>query len=164
MKLLDSIEQAFRHVTAAPAPHELQAIITGLELTTEKVAPFIKEPSYLPYGRTILYQSDSVEVILIHLPQGNQTLIHDHGESIGCAYILEGQMTNIAYSTDSYGYAQECGQSTVMSDQFLYAPSGQIHQMRNSGTGRLLSFHVYTPRLTDTRMYRTYEQVLDYVI
>ncbi|MFD0676470.1 MULTISPECIES: cysteine dioxygenase [unclassified Paenibacillus] len=163
MKLLESIEQAFRSVES-PAPHELKAIITGLELTSEKVAPYIEEPSYLPYGRKVLFQSEEVEVILVHLPQGRQTLIHDHGASVGCAFILEGQMTNIIYRLDGFGYAQEVGESHLKQHQFLYAPKGQIHQMSNSGEGRMLSFHVYSPRLAATKAFRTYEEVLDYVI
>ncbi|NOU96259.1 cysteine dioxygenase [Paenibacillus sp. LMG 31456] len=163
MKLLESIEQAFRSVTC-PAPHELKAIITSLELTSEKVTPHIVEPSYLPYGRSVLFQSDDIEVILVHLPRGRKTLIHDHGASVGCAFILEGQMTNTSYRLDGYGYAQECGESTLKQHQFLYAPKGQIHQMSNSGEGRMLSFHVYAPRLMGIKSYRTYEEVLDYVI
>ncbi|TDF97517.1 cysteine dioxygenase [Paenibacillus piri] len=163
MKLLESIEQAFRSVNN-PAPHELKAIILKLELTPEKVAPYIAEPSSLPYGRTVLRQSDDAEVILIHLPQGSQTFIHDHGASTGCAFILEGRMTNVVYRLDNYGYARESGEIGLQERQFLFATRGQVHQMRNAGPSRLVSFHVYTPRLTDTRTYRTYEQVLDYVI
>ncbi|MDF2961792.1 MAG: hypothetical protein K0S39_3527 [Paenibacillus sp.] len=163
MKLLETIEQAFRNLSN-PAPHELKARISGLELSPEKVSPYIAEPSYLPYGRCALFQSNDIEVILIHLPKLSQTYIHDHGASIGCALILEGEMTNAVYRLDGYGYAQETGESTLKKNQFLYAPQGQIHQMRNTGLERMLSLHVYTPRLTGVKVYRTYEQVLDYVI
>jgi cysteine dioxygenase len=163
MKLLETIEQAFRSVNN-PAPHELRSIILKLELTPGKVAPYIEEPSSLPYGRKLLHQSDHAEVILIHMPQGSQTFIHDHGASVGCALIVEGRMTNAVYRVDSYGYACESGDISLQEQQFLFAPRGQVHQMRNAGPSRMISFHVYAPRLTDTKTYRTYEQVLDYVI
>jgi cysteine dioxygenase len=163
MKLLETIEQAFRHMTA-PEPQQLRAAIASLELTPEKVGRYIQEPTFLPYGRTVLYQTDALEVILVHLPPGSRTLIHDHGASIGCAYVLEGELTNAGYRLDSYGYAVECAAAVVGPQQFLYAPEGQVHQMRNESQQRMLSFHVYAPRMNNTQVYRTYEQVLDYVI
>jgi len=163
MKLIEAVERAFCGVSK-PAPHELKAVITRLELTPEKAAPYITEPSGLPYGRNALFVSDEVEVILVHLPRGSRTRIHDHGASVGCAYILEGELTNTVYRLDNYGYAHEYGSTVLQTGQFLYAPQGQIHQMSNMSSERMLSFHVYTPRLTDTKVYRTYGQVLDYVI
>jgi cysteine dioxygenase len=163
MKLLDTIEQAFHGVTN-PAPHELRAKIVEMDITFEKVAPYIAKPSQLPYGRRVLFQSDEFEAILIHLPAGSQTSIHDHGASIGCAFILEGQMTNTLYELGSEGYVYECGKSTLLPNQFLYAPHGQIHQMSNTSSERMLSFHIYAPCMTGMKAYCTYEQVLDYVI
>jgi cysteine dioxygenase len=163
MKLLETIEQAFHNVKD-PSPHELRARIAELELTVEKIAEYISQPSHLPYGRRLLFQSDAVEAILIHLPAGSQTFIHDHGASVGCARILEGQMTNIVYNLDREGYAYELGRSTVNPYGFVQAPYGQIHQMSNEGRERMVSFHVYAPRMTGMKRYFTYEQVLDYVI
>jgi cysteine dioxygenase len=163
MKLVESVQQAFQNMTN-PSPHELRAVIGRLLLTSETVSPYLAEPSFLPYGRTVMFQSDSVEVILIHLPSGSQTWIHDHGASVGCAYIVEGQLTNTLFRPGPEGYVYECGESCVTEGQFMYAPQGQIHQMSNKGSDRMVSLHVYTPKLSGMKKYSTYEQVLDFVI
>ncbi|OXM87281.1 cysteine dioxygenase [Paenibacillus rigui] len=163
MKLLESIEQAFRNVKQ-PNPHELRGIIGGLGLTSDLLAPWIEEPGLLPYGRKVMYQSANVEVIVVHLPQGTETFIHDHGASVGCAFVLEGALTNRIYRLGREGYAYEEAAHVIEPGKFLYAPRGQIHQMSNAGPGRLVSFHVYAPKLSETKMFYTYEQVLDYVI
>lgn len=163
MKLLETIEQAFRHVNNPDAP-ELKRIIRSLGLTPERVAPWIEQPAHLPYGRKVLYQTPQVEVILVHLPAGSETFIHDHGASIGCAYVVEGCLTNRMYRLTRDGYANEVGTATLGAGRFLHAPQGQIHQMCNLGPDRLISFHVYAPKLSCTKSFYTYEQVLDYVI
>jgi len=163
MKLLESIEQAFQHVNHA-TPHELRGKIVSLGLTAELAAPWIEEPDLLPYGRKVVYQTEDVEVIVVHLPAGTETLIHDHGASIGCAYVLEGRLTNRVYRLSREGYAYEAGASVIEQGQFLYAPQGQIHQMCNTGPHRMVSFHVYAPKLSGSKSFYTYEQVLDYVI
>lgn len=163
MKLLEAIGQAFQHVKS-PSPHELRALMQQLDMNTEEVSSYVEEPSCLPYGRTVLFRSDEVEVILIHLPAGRETYIHDHGASEGCALVLEGQLTNRHYRLGIGGYAYENGSSIVKANQFMYAPTGQIHQMCNEGKERVVSLHAYTPVMKDTKIYATYEQVLDYVI
>lgn len=163
MKLLESIEQAFQHIDHTTL-HELRGKIVSLGLTAELAAPWIEEPRLLPYGRKVVYQTEDVEVIVVHLPAGTETFIHDHGASIGCAYVLEGQLTNRVYRLSREGYAYEAGASVVEPGQFLYAPQGQIHQMCNTGPRRMVSFHVYAPKLSGSKSFYTYEQVLDYVI
>ncbi|UQZ86522.1 Cysteine dioxygenase [Paenibacillus konkukensis] len=163
MKLLESIEQAFRNMTD-PSPYDLRQAIQQLELKEEEVSSYVAEPSYLPYGRKVLFQSEVVEVILIHLPAGRETMIHDHGASRGCAYVVEGELTNKIYELGAEGYVDESGESVVKQGQFLYAPEGMIHQMCNTGTRRVVSLHAYTPAMSNTKVYHTYEQVLDYVI
>ncbi|GAA4855338.1 cysteine dioxygenase [Paenibacillus vulneris] len=163
MKLLESIEQVFRHL-AAPSGHDLRRAVERLNLNPEEAAMYVTEPSHLPYGRRILFQSEHVEVILIHLPAGHETYIHDHGESIGCAYVLEGELTNKQFWLDKEGYAHECGESVLRPNQFMFAPKGQIHQMCNYGKQRVVTLHAYTPAMKNTKVYYQYEQVLDYVI
>ncbi|WP_028547508.1 cysteine dioxygenase [Paenibacillus sp. UNC451MF] len=163
MKLLESVKQVFQHVVA-PSGHELRRAIEQLKLEPQEVASYVTEPATLPYGRRVLFQSEHVEVILIHLPAGHETYIHDHGESIGCAFVLEGELTNKQYWLDKEGYAYECGEAVLGPSQFLFAPKGQIHQMCNYGKQRVVTLHAYTPAMKDTKVYYPYEQVLDYVI
>lgn len=163
MELLECIEQSFRDVNN-PSPHELRAIMQQLNVSPDDVESLVEQPSHLPYGRTVLFRSAEVEVILIHLPAGNATFIHDHGASEGCALVLEGRLTNRQYRIGPGGYVYETGAGVVERNQFLYAPKGQIHQMCNEGKERVVSLHAYTPAMKDAKVYCTYDQVLDYVI
>lgn len=163
MELRDALEQALREAYVF-SPADLQAMIRRLDLTPERVAPWVAEPQRLPYGRTSLYLADGLEAVLIHLPAGAETYIHDHGASFGCAQVLEGRMINRMFRLDDYGYPEYTGESEVKQGEFFMAPRHQIHQMANPGETRMISFHLYAPKMSGTRRYVPYEQALDYVI
>ncbi|WP_248926285.1 cysteine dioxygenase [Paenibacillus hamazuiensis] len=163
MDLITSIRQTFQRVKK-PSLRELQWAIQSLELTAEQVQPFIQNPTYLPYGRTIMFKSEEVEAVLIHLPGKAETAIHDHGDSIGCGIVLEGELENAIYRLDAYCYPIEAASFVVGTNEFFTAPKGQVHQMRNAREERLITFHVYTPALAGAVNYLPYEQVLDFVI
>ncbi|TVY09014.1 cysteine dioxygenase [Paenibacillus cremeus] len=150
--------------TRRPSLKELRAIIESLELTIEKVASYIAEPGALPYGRSVIYRSGDAEAVLIHLPAGQETYIHDHGFSIGCAMVVEGAFANRIYRLDSYGYPIYCGETQVESGGFYTVPKKMIHQLCNTSESRAISLHIYTPQLSGVKTYFPYEQVLDYVI
>lgn len=145
------------------SPKQLQAIMRGMDLSLEALSPFIAEPADLPYGRTCLCRTDAAEAVLIHLPPGTETYIHDHGVSVGCARLLEGTLTNRMFRLDGYGYPCLSGEVEIEEGSYYYAPKKQIHQLRNSGPQRAVAFHLYAPAPAG-KSYFPYEQVLDYVI
>ncbi|MCZ8517417.1 cysteine dioxygenase family protein [Paenibacillus filicis] len=163
MNLCDAVGQTLSGLRTY-SPAELMERIRKLRITAEVAAPWVAEPQRLPYGRTSLYLEEGVEAVLIHLPGGAATHIHDHGASIGCARVLEGRMLNRIFRLDGYGYPEEAGEYEVREGEFLIAPRGQIHQMVNPSMKRMISFHLYAPRMSASRKYVPYEQALDYVI
>ncbi|WP_284644719.1 cysteine dioxygenase [Paenibacillus silviterrae] len=163
VELIKRIEATFAGVTK-PTPHEIRALIQSLKLTAEELEEHVSDPGELSYGRTVLYQNEEVDVILIHLPPGGETRIHDHGESSGCAMVVEGAVMNCIYKLDSYGYPHLQAEHPVVREHFLYAPKWQIHQLQNPHAVRSLSVHVYAPSMRGNRAYLPYEQVLDFVI
>jgi cysteine dioxygenase len=149
---------------ALSSPRLLQQWIQDGNVPTAALLGEIPEPRELPYGRKSLFHSDAMDVVLVHLPTGTQTWIHDHGRSVGCAVVIEGQLGNRIYALDAYGFPQLRKESKINTLECLLAPKRQIHQMVNNGPERTVSLHIYAPALKDTRTYRTYEDALDFVI
>ena len=81
----------------SPNYGELKEAIQSLQLTPDQLEPYLVEPASLGYGRNVLYLNEDVEVVLIHMPGKRQTQLHDHGGSIGCIYVVEGELVNIAF-------------------------------------------------------------------
>ncbi|SDD71553.1 cysteine dioxygenase [Paenibacillus sp. UNCCL117] len=148
----------------AASPRTLQRWLQEWQVPAEALRREAPLPQELPYGRKVLHHSEAMDVVLVHLPPGAQTWIHDHGRSVGCAFVLEGQLSNCIYSLDSYGFPQLKKKSVIDAHEWLLAPKRQIHQMRNEGEVRTVSLHVYAPALKGTRTFYAYEDALDFVI
>jgi cysteine dioxygenase len=148
-----------------PSIQKMKQALLSIECTPERIAPYITEPGRLPYGRNVIFRSEDVEAIVIHLPAGAETYIHDHGSSIGCGLVVAGEMINAMYRPEGYGMASSVKEVLIREGQCFYAPPGQIHQMKNAASDRLVSLHLYAPPLKNARTYRSADDhVLDYVI
>jgi cysteine dioxygenase len=55
------------------------------------------EPGELEYDRNDFYRNNELEMIVTNIPSYKGTATHDHGQSIGCAMVLEGQLLNSIY-------------------------------------------------------------------
>ncbi|MEF3301554.1 cysteine dioxygenase [Paenibacillus sp. GYB003] len=148
-----------------PSLRELHEALDAIGATAELIAPYVTEPDRLPYGRNVLFRSDHVEAIVVHIPPGSETFVHDHGRSVGCALLLEGAMLNATYRTGGGGEAFLVAQCRVPEGRRIEAPAKQIHRMSNPGVRRAVSLHLYAPPLAETNTYKPVEEyVLDYVI
>lgn len=160
-RLVSELEQL-----QAPTVAELLAALRNADCGPEDISHYVVDPiPSMAYGRNVLYRSDDVEAIVIHLPAGARTSIHNHGDSIGCAQLIEGTLSNVLYRSKGFGMASEAGTLDVLTGSCFAAPHGQIHQMRNEGDDRVVTLHLYAPPLHGMRTYRPEEEiVLDYVI
>jgi cysteine dioxygenase len=93
MELLDCIQQHFGGLTN-PTLKELGDALKRIPNVSQFIQPYIKEPDQFAYGRHVIYGNDVLEVIVINLPPYKETAIHDHGQSIGCARVVEGKLLN----------------------------------------------------------------------
>jgi cysteine dioxygenase len=150
----------------APAASELLAALRHADCHPKEIGLYALDPiPGMSYGRNVVYRSNDVEAIVIHLPAGARTSIHNHGDSIGCAQVVEGRLSNVVYRAKGFGMACETGKIDVRTGSFFAAPHGQIHQLRNDGEERAVSLHLYAPPLRGMRTYRPEEKVsLDFVI
>jgi predicted metal-dependent enzyme (double-stranded beta helix superfamily) len=80
---------------------------------------------------------------------GQQTTIHDH--VCWCAVgVLQGVEHEITYLAGMSGQLIETGQRDSPSgDVSYFAPPGDIHRVRNIGTGVAVSLHVYGADISD---------------
>jgi cysteine dioxygenase len=163
MELIDKLEQLFA-TKHKPNMEELKDAITSLGDLLWHVPNYRTEPNRLPYGRNVLLSNDDYEVIVIHLPGNRATAIHDHGDSIGCAFIVQGELQNITYTLDSNGYPLQNEEVRLHAGMMLESPSGIIHEMRNPRKEAMISLHVYSPPLQNIQSYAPCCEVLDYVI
>lgn len=164
MKYTQQLAQSLNELSA-PSLDMLVQTLRSLRPSRSQYAPLIKPPQNLAYGRHVLYSTSEVEAILIHLPPMSRTAIHDHGGSIGVSCILEGEMTHVTHTLDEYGYPAQERIDVLKVGETVRVSSSLIHEMVNrSLTQRMISLHLYAPPLRQIRLYKPYDQVLDYVI
>jgi cysteine dioxygenase len=152
MDFIGCIKETFSGLKQ-PAYHELKSAIESLNCSKEKVSFYATKPEKLSYGRTVLFLTDELEVVLINMPAKEQTLLHDHGESIGCVYVVEGELENLAFALEENERPAFLSENRVREGEFLEVTEGLIHILRNSSEQRFLSFHVYSPPLTAMKNY-----------
>lgn len=146
-----------------PGTEQLKNAILSLNCTPDRIKPFVKAPELLPYGRHVLFRNDQLELIVVQVPPGQTTGIHDHGDSIGCTYVVEGRMLNINFTVNGSGKANYEAEQKVAKGQFLNLGHGAVHSMNNPYSEPLITVHVYSPPLSGVTRYEQ-EWVLDYVI
>jgi cysteine dioxygenase len=163
MVLTEELQQVFPE-TKKLSLVELKEAIASLEELLLLVPDYCTEPNKLPYGRNVLLRNADYEIVVIYLPGNRATAIHDHGDSIGCALVVQGELLNISYTLDSNGYPLKKEEVLVQSGNMMEATYGQIHEMKNPRKEAMISLHVYSPPLKNIKAYVPYSEVLDYVI
>ncbi|MBM7656246.1 cysteine dioxygenase [Neobacillus cucumis] len=145
MNLLACIHQHLGGLTT-PTLNELGDALKRISDASKNIAPYIKEPNQYPYGRHVIYKNDVLEVIVINLPPDKETAIHDHGESIGCAMVLEGEVLNTIYHLNEHKI-ERSSSYLVQHGECFFSKPGLIHKLTNSQSERMISLHVYSPPL-----------------
>lgn len=154
MHFIDWIAARFGDMNR-PDPGRLERALLDAPDAATNVAPHIREPDQYPYGRNVVFANDRVEAIVVYVPPGVSTPIHDHGESVGCALVVEGTLINTEFVPAAMDRTtvDRAGESRVDAGGVATFPAGTIHRMTNGGPGRLVSLHIYAPPLRDVRRY-----------
>ncbi|MEE3954795.1 cysteine dioxygenase family protein [Peribacillus frigoritolerans] len=145
MGFLETIKSTLDNLPSYNEVNLVQAV-QSLNLTFNEVSKYVTEPKDLEYGRNVIYRSENVEVIVIHLPSMAKTLIHDHGLSIGCIFVVAGDFLNVSYKLKDkatypiYDQVEEFSQHEI-----LVVKEDIIHMMYNPTTSPVITFHIYTP-------------------
>ncbi|HZG56864.1 cysteine dioxygenase family protein [Paenibacillus sp.] len=153
MELSDCIERQFSGASQW-SEASIEEALRGIPELRELASPLATDPEAgHAYGRNVVYADERIEAIVVHLPPGAATAVHDHGRSVGCAIVLEGRMTNETYRVEASGKARRIETATHEAGQWMRSPAGVVHRMRNDGAERLVSLHVYAPPLRGMRRY-----------
>jgi cysteine dioxygenase len=152
MKALEQFKELLNGVHEPSIPL-LESAILSINFTNEFISNNITEPAELPYGKNIVWLTKDIQAAFIHLPAYTETFIHNHGDSIGCALVLEGSLINTIYKLDSNDVLNEVSRGIVNRNEFFYAPKNQIHLMSNPHNERAVSFHVYSPSIVSAKTY-----------
>lgn len=153
MDFLESVKCTFDNLPSYDEGNLVQAV-QSLNLTFHEVSKYVTEPMDLEYGRNVIYKSENVEVIVIHLPSMARTFIHDHGLSIGCIFVVAGDFLNVLYKSEDkksnpiYDHIEEFSQNDI-----LLVKEDTIHMMYNPTTSPVITFHIYTPPLKGGTIY-----------
>lgn len=152
MDFTEFLKKTFEGLTK-PSFEELKDSIQSISFTLENLSPYILEPANLSYGRNVLYCSEDVEALLIHMPGKEQTPLHDHGNSIGCVYVVEGKVANRVFTLDGQDRPIFQQETFAEEGQFIEVTRDLVHILRNPSSERFITFHVYSPPLTDMKNY-----------
>ncbi|MCY7782348.1 MULTISPECIES: cysteine dioxygenase [unclassified Bacillus (in: firmicutes)] len=159
MELHECIQDIFSGLKK-PSVKDLTTSLKQIPNASTLIQPYIKEPDQYAYGRNAIFRNNELEVIVINIPPHKETAVHDHGQSIGCAMVLEGKLLNSIYR--STGDQAELSNSYfVHKGECLISTKGLIHKMSNPASERMVSLHVYSPPLEDMTVFEEQSGVLE---
>ncbi|MGD8192721.1 cysteine dioxygenase [Brevibacillus ginsengisoli] len=152
MTLLTRIREHFAYLKN-PSVEELQNRLQALQISKEEIEPYIMEPDQLPYGRNVIYQTPELEVVIINLPGLISSLPHDHGDSLACEVIVEGELTNHIYELKQEGTVRLLCTDVYTEQRICSIERQQIHAIQNSNENRTIILNVYAPPVCKQRTY-----------
>jgi cysteine dioxygenase len=125
---------------------ELIDLAGRLELSPELVEAHLHfDPQR--YARNLIVRTQAFELLALCWFPGQQTVIHDHGGSVGAVRVYRGNLTSRLFAAPD-------GKPARMTDVDIVAPGGlaavdrhHIHQLANPGPEELVTIHVYSPPL-----------------
>lgn len=110
------------------------------------------------YTRNSLLRNEHVEVLLLCWKPGQQSPIHSHGGS-RCAFkVLQGEATEVRYTTQGKA-ARLASVHHYGQGQAVLARTELAHQVLNNHPTRpLMTLHVYSPPLGDYPVYEVQQR------
>lgn len=133
---------------------ELIDLAGRLELSPELVEAHLHfDPRR--YARNLIVRTQAFELLALCWLPGQQTIIHDHGGSVGAVRVYRGNLTSRLFAAPD-------GRPAGLADVAVVGPGGfaavdrpDIHQLANPGPEELVTIHIYSPPLTTVGMYLT---------
>ena len=143
-------------INRRPGLDELDYRLTNLEINVEALEDCIGY-SQGQYQRNVIKKTDHYELVAICWKPGQDTPIHDHVGS-DCAFlIVSGVSTETVYEANKEGLATAISQRRYLPGEVCAAEEPDIHRVSNDEDSNLINLHVYTPPLSDFKIYSTAE-------
>lgn len=135
-----------------PGLEELDSRLANLEINIEALEECIGY-SEDGYQRNVIKKNEHYELVAICWTPGQDTPIHDHVGS-DCAFlIVSGVSTETTYEINDDGSASAVSTRRYMPGEVCAAQEPDIHRVSNEETSNLINLHVYTPPLSEFKIY-----------
>lgn len=152
MQLDDFVLAASRRGAKGFDYAELLDLAGRLELPPELVeAHFHFDPER--YARNLIVRTQAFELLALCWLPGQQTIIHDHGGSVGAARVYRGNLTSRLFAAPDGQPARLASADVVGPGEIAAVDRPDIHQLANPGPDELVTIHIYSPPLTTVGVY-----------
>jgi cysteine dioxygenase len=114
------------------------------------------------YARNIVYRDEMFEILMICWKNGQRSLIHDHGRSLGAVKILQGVLTESLFAVAPNGMIKPTSSEDYQTGEIQLETESTIHQVSNLQPLSLptISLHIYTPPLEQMNIYQLYNSTV----
>ncbi len=153
--LLPSVlEEFFSTLDEAPRLdlEVLEQAVSGLDLPQIAFSP-LTEFTPCGYTRTLLHSTPDYEALLMCWLPGQHSTIHDHHGSSCVFRVLMGTATETEFSLDELGRVHPGVQHEYTTGEVIASAASDIHQVSNLSGEDLVTLHVYSPSLSEMRVY-----------
>lgn len=138
-RLIKSIE-----AEAKMTPKRAQELVEAAQVTAEDLMPFadFEHPVEDCYGRKMLYDAGSFEVMVMSWNAGDFSGIHNHGYTEWGAVQVFGTAQHNIFNLKE-NHLSTAKKEVLMPAEVVKVNNALIHQMGNSTTAAYLSLHLY---------------------
>ncbi|MHC4958046.1 MAG: cysteine dioxygenase [Planctomycetota bacterium] len=129
---------------------EMVALAEAVDLDTLDLGEFVHFQSKC-YARNTVLLNEHAELAVICWEVGQQSSIHDHGDSL-CLYLVTGgTMREEIYEAPEVegGEPKRVLERDWHRGEITVAEGATIHRLTNPGKGGLVTIHIYSPPLDD---------------
>ena len=113
------------------------------------------------YARNLVCRTPAFELLVLCWKPGHESTIHDHVGSLNAISVFAGELTSRLFRPVNgqpvgTGPVQMTGEGLVRPGQgWIGVDRAGIHQLANTGSGDLITVHVYAPALMELTVYST---------
>jgi cysteine dioxygenase len=127
---------------------EMVAFAAAVDLEELDLGEYVKFQKKC-YARNTVLLNEYVELVVICWEVGQQSSIHDHGDSL-CLYLVTGgTMREEVFEAADGGEPQKVLERDWHRGEITVAEGSTIHRLTNPGKGGLVTVHIYSPPLDD---------------
>ena len=149
---LKNLTEWLEGIDRRPGLDELDARLSSLEVNVDALEDCIGY-SEDGYQRNVIKKNEHYELVAICWTPGQVTPIHDHIGS-DCAFlIVSGVSTETVYETNEEGLAYPVSDRRYVPGEVCAAEEPDIHRVSNNERTNLINLHVYTPPLSEFKIY-----------
>lgn len=110
----------------------------------DTLGAYIRPPGRNPYGRSMVFQNEHIELIVMNWGSHATSLPHDHGASEGWVRVISGAVRHGLYENDD-GDLRQVSEQHIDTGTIFRAPQGLVHHMGNQSADLTVTLHCYFP-------------------